>query len=80
MVVYAIDEQIEVELDRTHEGFSPRSIRVFIPGQTQLVAASAELKDRRFGTDVGAATAAFDELKKNQPDLVGSWAKREGFF
>jgi len=24
--------------------------------------------------------AAFDELMKNQPDLFGSWAKREGFF
>jgi hypothetical protein len=80
MVVYAIDEQIEVELDRTHEGFLPRSIRALIPGQTELVVPSAELKDRRFGTDVDAEIAAFDELKKNQPDLFGSWAKREGFF
>jgi hypothetical protein len=58
----------------------PRSIRALIPGQTELVAPSAELKDGRFGTDVDAEIAAFDELMKNQPDLFGSWAKREGFF
>jgi hypothetical protein len=80
MVVYAIDEQITVELDRKQDGFSPRSIHVYIPGHAELVEPSAELRSRRFRTEAEAATAALDELKAKEPNVLADWAKREGFF
>jgi hypothetical protein len=77
---YAIDEQIVVEIDKQRDGFSPRSIELFIPGRSQRIEPSAELRNRRFPTEPDAANAAAEELKARERSLFANWARREGFF
>ena len=78
--VYAFDEQITVEVRQTPDGVCPGTVHVHVPGQTQRFVPSHELRQRRFRSEPDAATAAVDELKSRQPDLLSHWARREGFF
>jgi hypothetical protein len=78
--VYAYDEQITVEVERTAEGVCTGPVHVHVPGQTQHFVPSEELRRRHFPSEPDAAIAAVDELKSQQPELLASWARREGFF
>jgi hypothetical protein len=80
MKVYAIDEQVAVELDRQPRGFAPRSVRLYVPGHAENMTPSSELRKRCFATEADAAAATFDELKREHPEIFAHWTTREGFL
>jgi hypothetical protein len=66
---YAFDEQIHVGVEKNSGGFSPKRIRLFVPGHAGLLAPSRQLRGRSFRSDADAAAAAVDELRVQHPKI-----------
>lgn len=64
---YAFDEQIHVGVEENSAGFSPRRIRLFVPGHAGLLEPSSRLRGRCFRSNAEAASAAVDELRAQHP-------------
>jgi hypothetical protein len=66
---YAFDEQTHVGVEKESAGFSPKRIRLFVPGHAGRLQPSPQLRGQYFRSNAEAAAAAVDELRAQHPKI-----------